>query len=334
MIRKLTILLFSILFSNVYSQQITGLVLDAKTGEPLESVSIYFDNTTVGTTTNVEGEFSISYTDAIQSNLVISYLGYQQKIISNYRTINELTIKLHEAINTLDEVLVNADDGLTRKQKLNIFRRQFLGFSKFARSCKIENEDDLILYYNKKENSLTASAIAPVVINNRSLQYKILYDIADFRVDFSHVNPKRDIFNVKGITYRGTTFYENLKNHNTKRIIKNRDLAYEGSYLHFMRALYNKNLKKEGYQIIFKGLPVNPWHFITVEDTETQNLKRVKVRQDIVIKYGHSQSTLHVNIPEFFIDHYGNHSPVLGVVFSGNMGYRRIGDLLPLDYKL
>ena len=80
-----------------FSQILKGTVVDAATSQPIETVAVYFDNTTIGTTTNEKGEFSITYTDAIQSTLVITYLGYQQVLIADYRFLKKITIKRVEA---------------------------------------------------------------------------------------------------------------------------------------------------------------------------------------------------------------------------------------------
>ena len=118
--------LFFLLFPIIcLSQTLTGTILDASTNKPLETVAVYFDNTTIGTTTDVEGQFSISYSDAIQSPLVISYLGYEKEVISDYRTKKNILIKLKPTDVSLDEVFIDFDDGLTRKQKLKLFRKEF-----------------------------------------------------------------------------------------------------------------------------------------------------------------------------------------------------------------
>lgn len=39
------------------SQTFTGRVVDKMTQQPIETVSVYFDNTTIGTTTNDKGQF-------------------------------------------------------------------------------------------------------------------------------------------------------------------------------------------------------------------------------------------------------------------------------------
>lgn len=78
-------------------------------------------------------------------------------MISNYRNQNNITIALIEADNALEEVHLEYGDGLTRRKKLRLFRKEFLGASKFGRSSKIRNEDDLILRYNKQNKALYAS---------------------------------------------------------------------------------------------------------------------------------------------------------------------------------
>ena len=74
------------------AQILRGKVLDSKTKKPIETASIYFDNTTIGTTTDENGSFSITYNDAVQSTLVISYLGYEKVFISDYQSLNTVII--------------------------------------------------------------------------------------------------------------------------------------------------------------------------------------------------------------------------------------------------
>ncbi len=310
-------------------------MVDYKTQEPIETVSIYFDNSTIGTITNSSGKFSLSYNDAIQSPLIISFMGYQKEIILDYRSRKNIIIQLKESINNLNEIVVNADDGLTRKQKLKIFRKQFLGFSNAAKSCKILNEDDLILRYDKKISRLTANGKSPIIFKNRKLQYTVTYDINEFEIDFNYVEEKNNIFTVRSVLMQGTTFYENLENFNEKAAKKNRDKAYNGSILEFMRALYNRDLASKGYRIFQCGFQVSPWEFIKIEPVENSNLKQLCLEKSITILYEKDkQSEMQLLIPEILIDYYGNFSNPSQVFFSGFMGNQRMGDLLPMDYKL
>ena len=318
-----------------FSQTFTGLVLDKLTQQPIETVSVYFDNTTIGTTTNDKGEFSISYTDAVQSTLVISYLGYNKVLISDFRSKNNVVIELVEADNALDEVYLEYDDGLTRRQKLRLFRKEFLGNSKFGKSCKILNEDDLILKYDKRKKDLYASCKVPLKVLNKSLQYEISYDLIDFEVNFKYANLKTREFTVNSVVYFGTSFYKELENFKKNKSIKNREQAYGGSVQHFMRSLYNKNLKDEGYLVFYDGFIVNEWSYFTVKAVENTDFKKVSLKENVSILYDKDfQSELQLEIDEFYIDTYGNYTPIIGVYFSGVMGNQRVGDTLPLDYGL
>lgn len=84
--------------------KITGTASDAETGEPLSFITIQVKGTTAGTTSDMDGNYSIEVPnrDAI---LVYSYIGYrsQEIKVGNQTHIN---IRLSEDVETLDEVVV------------------------------------------------------------------------------------------------------------------------------------------------------------------------------------------------------------------------------------
>lgn len=327
--------LFCIFFALANAQEITGVVLDKNTRLPIESASIYFDNTTVGTSTNLKGEFSIPFKEEIKSPLIISFLGYKDVIIGNYKTGQHLEILLEEAADNLDEVLINYDDGLTRTQKLRLFRKEFLGFSKFASSCKILNEENLILRYNSEDEILSASSKAPIIIENKMLQYQIEYDLIDFEIHFKYANLLKQEFSVKGVSFSGTTFFKNLEKAKSKRVNKNRVNVYKGSVQHFMKSLYNSALEKNGYLIAYNGYKVDPWKHIKVESIENSEWKKVEFSEKLTILFENDeQSNIQLSSQFFYVDKYGNYSPIQNVLFSGVMGNQRLGDTLPLDFNL
>jgi hypothetical protein len=329
------VLLFVLLPFLCVSQTFSGRVIDKATKRPLETAAVYFDNTTIGTTTNENGEFSITYSDAVQSILVISYLGYEKVLITDYRNENNITVELIEATNTLDAVYLDYDDGLTRKQKLSLFKREFLGTSKFAKSCKILNEEDLILRYDKRKKVLYASSTAPIELKNKALRYEVAFDIMEFEIGFRYVKVKSKTFTVNSVTYFGTSFYKNLDGFNTKKTIKNRETVYKGSVQHFMRSLYNKNLREENYWIFHDKFRVEEWDYFTIEDIRDSDFKKVTLSDKVAILYNNKfQSGLQLEVDEFFVDAYGNYTPIIGVYFSGAMGSQRVGDALPSDYGL
>ncbi|MBV7269002.1 carboxypeptidase-like regulatory domain-containing protein [Winogradskyella luteola] len=333
---KLKSFLFFILLPCICgSQVIKGKIIDKATKQPLETVAVYFDNTTIGTTTDEKGEFSISYTEAIQSTLVISYLGYEKVLISDFRNQNNITIEMVEADNELDEVLIEYDDGLTRKQKLRLFKKEFLGSSTFGKSCTILNEDDIILNYDKQDRTLHASARVPIVVKNKALQYEVNFDVKDFEIEFRYVDPSINKFVLKKVAFQGTSFYKNLEKADRKKTLKNREKAYKGSIQHFMRSLYKENIRDEGYRIFSGKFMVNEWAHFRIEKSKDSSYKKVVLKDKVSILYDKKfQSSLEVLVPEFFVNSYGYYLPILGVYFSGEMGSQRLGDMLPFDYEL
>lgn len=330
MIYKITIFFFLIASGIISSQTVTGKVVDAKTKTPLETVSVYFDNTTIGTVTNEKGEFSIDYTDAVQSVLVISYLGYEKVLISDYRTQSKLDIELKESVNQLDAVVIDTDDGMSRELKLRWFRKEFLGRSENAKSCRILNEKDIKLRYSKQDGTITAWSNKPVLVKNKNLQYEISFDIIDFEITLGG-------FNARSVIYTGTSFYRDLNTKNKKKVLSARAKTYRGSIQHFIRALYNKTFEEEGYIFGKKGYKVDPYKFFSVSEATNDNgFKTVQLKENqLDIFYNDTiESIIQVSVPEFSIDKYGNYDPIPYVLFGGNMGSQRLADALPLDYGL
>jgi hypothetical protein len=328
-------MLFCIITISFAQSKVKGKIVIAGTLTPLESVNIVNLNEVIGTTTNENGEFSITYSDAIQSTLVISYLGYEKVFIEDYRTRNLGTIELVEALNTLDEVYIAYDDGLTRRQKLRIFRKEFLGTSKFAKSCKILNEDDLILKYDNQSKALYASSKTPIRVFNKDLQYEIAFDIMDFEVNFRYVKAEDNIFSVNSVTYFGTSFYKALEDAEEKKIVRNREEVYKGSVQHFIRALYNSSLKEEGYIFGKGGFKVNSDEFFTISNTDDNGYKTIVLKEKLDIFFeGDKDSVIQTTVNQFYVDKYGNYMPIAGLLFGGDMGDQRVGDMLPSDYGL
>ena len=71
-------------------QRITGTVQDGK-GEPLIGVSVLEAGTTNGTTTNVDGQFTISVKQG--ASLDVSYMGYTSQTV---QARNGMTVNLQE----------------------------------------------------------------------------------------------------------------------------------------------------------------------------------------------------------------------------------------------
>ena len=93
-----------------YSQgKITGKILDSDLNQGLPGVNISIKGTTLGTTTDFDGNFSIT-SDVSSGELQINFIGYESQTIKfdvfNNQTINIGNIVLKSDSNELDEVVI------------------------------------------------------------------------------------------------------------------------------------------------------------------------------------------------------------------------------------
>ncbi|MCF8344057.1 MAG: carboxypeptidase-like regulatory domain-containing protein, partial [Bacteroidales bacterium] len=116
--RKFTIFLAFMLLSSmqvVFAQtKITGKVTSAEDGSALIGASVIITGTTIGTTTDLNGNYELTVPDDAET-LVFSYVGFQSKDvdIAGRSTIN---IELEPAAYAMDEVVVTAL-GISREKK-------------------------------------------------------------------------------------------------------------------------------------------------------------------------------------------------------------------------
>jgi len=104
----LLLLSSAVVAQNNYS--ISGTVSDAGSGETLFGATVFIKNTTIGSTTNEYGFYSITAAEGTYT-LVVSYLGFNEvfKEIDLNKDQN-LNIELSELSNELDEVVLITED--------------------------------------------------------------------------------------------------------------------------------------------------------------------------------------------------------------------------------
>jgi len=111
------ILIFLLSVSMVNGQQqitVEGTVTDAETGDPLPGVNIVIQGTTQGTTTDMDGNYSIEA--PTDGTLVFSFVGYQEQTLK-VSGRKEINITLQQAVTELEEV-VAIGYGTQRKSDL------------------------------------------------------------------------------------------------------------------------------------------------------------------------------------------------------------------------
>lgn len=97
---------------SVFSQtEVKNKIIDFSTMMPVESASIYVQNTTIGTVSNADGKFVLMIPIQFENDtLVISSIGYKSFKTPVNEFDNEQEVYLEEDIASLDEILLIADN--------------------------------------------------------------------------------------------------------------------------------------------------------------------------------------------------------------------------------
>jgi len=225
-----------------------GKILDAVTKQPLQAASVFAENTTLGTATDGEGNFTL-YLPNGGYNLVITFTGYQtetKRITSGDDGNNSIVVELKQKQKELEDVVVKASfevkDGWEKYG--DFFLENFIGKTANSLECTVKNKEVLHFFFYKRKNRLKILADAPVEIVNNALGYSIKYTLDSFTHEY----------NTQVSQYTGYPLFKELEPLNEEqknRWKANRLVAYNGSILHFMRSMYQKKLKEEGFEIQF-----------------------------------------------------------------------------------
>lgn len=174
------------------STRVRGKVTDAKTGEVLPLVNVFFKGTTVGMTTDFEGEYTIETRQEV-SELQASFVGYETKSVKiNPGAFNTVNFQLEPQIFDLDEVKVtpgeNPAHAILKNVSKNKSRNNPDRFQEYF--CKTYTKMELDLtnikpgFKNKKlqknfgfifehmdTSVVTGKAYLPVMISEASADY-------------------------------------------------------------------------------------------------------------------------------------------------------------------
>jgi len=325
-------------FQSLFSQAISGKVYDMKTGNIIEGAFVYFDRSSIGKITDQQGYFSIEPQLNSNTPLVISHIGYETLVIEYSKLGEYLEIGMKEEFFKLSEVVLLSDP-FTRKQKLEVFRKEFLGESVGGENSAILNEDALTLPFNSSTNTLSAYTSEPLVIINDYLGYNIRFDLLDFKINFKTKSLKR-IDNIKSTFIYGHTFFTDLSI-KEERFASRRNMVFKGSVQHFMQTIWNQSWLEESFKLrsydqkqieISDAFEVSAGSNIFSKKVNFK-LNKFKIAFKRGIFKNWSSLTL-ISGNSIIIDKYGSYSPYQLLEFGGEMADHRIGDVLPLDFEV
>jgi len=242
--------LLSLFFLNALHAQnnfsVSGKVLNEVTGSPMAAASVFAQNTTIGTITDENGHFKLQLPPG-GYELVFTFTGFKTEIrrITTADAGEAVNVGLKEKEKELETVAITSTnevkDGLEKYGQF--FYEEFIGKTSNSKVCNIQNAEALHFFFSKKRNRLKITATEPVIIKNNALGYNIKYTIDSFTHEYN-----------TGVSiYSGSPLYEEMQGDSTQKLLwqANRKAAFKGSLLHFMRSVYNKNLKEQEFEIQF-----------------------------------------------------------------------------------
>ncbi|MGK2862340.1 MAG: carboxypeptidase-like regulatory domain-containing protein [Chitinophagaceae bacterium] len=334
---------------------VSGKIVDAESKEPLNSASVYCQNTTIGTTTNREGEFSLQLKSG-GYELIISYTGYQTRQVQITHSDNRLPdIELAKEEKSLGEVIIKTSnevkDGWEKYGRF--FVEHFIGNTPNAAKTTLLNPEVLKFYLLKKSNKLRVLATDPLQLENKALGYNLRYQLDSFIYNY----------NTDINSYRGFCLYSEIEtdNDSLKRVwLTNREKAYYGSKLHFMRSYYDSILTEEGfvidlldernnkkfnkisdvYDTLYYGaldstMQIELWYprkfSVTYEKKkpEPEYLKQFKLPKNVPIQISYIDMTDAIAIKE-----NGYYYDQKDWINQGYWSWKNLADQLPYDYEL
>lgn len=357
------IFLSIILFSNLATAQenfyyIKGKIIDAETKNPMQAASVFAQNTTIGTASDANGNFTLRLPNG-GYDLAITFTGYETtslRISKADATEKDFTIALKQKEKAMEDVVITSSNEVKDgwEKYGDFFLDNFIGRSAGSKQCTIINKEVLKFYYYKRKDKLKVLAEEPILLENPSLGYKIRYTLDSF------------IHNYKSQTniYTGYPLFEEIIASDSSQLLaweNNRQKVYEGSILHFMRSVYDQSLRDEGFEIQFvnknldkeKAVRLSDYYASLnyVLDDSTQMVEVTPNKPDVAIIYTGAEPDPDyfrknqekpkkfqlsiINIPAgepIGIEQNGYYFDQSDITITGYWTWHKLGVMLPYDY--
>lgn len=227
---------------------IAGRVVDDSTGKPLPHTHVFISHSTIGTTADSAGRFRLTDIPAGATRLHVSHVGYEsytRNLLLRPDTTLQATIRLRPTVIKGEPLTVLGERDAEWYDRLDRFRRLFLGPDLWPGRCEILNPEVLrfdTAWWGKFE----AEARRPLVIENRALGYRVTYYLREFEA-------RGDL-----VRWDGEPVFERLTPRDSaeaQRWAENRRRAFRGSLRHFLLSLLHDRLEAEGFRMYRQPRP-------------------------------------------------------------------------------
>ena len=357
--RILFVVCYWLLSISLQAQTISGKVIDAKTLEPLPFANVFINNTTIGTTSEMNGEFKLkNVRQPAVYEVIFSFVGYESFKMKVSLSENELkigTIRLTPAKVELSSLEVTGTKDTQWEKKLKKFKRIFLGEDAAADLCMIVNP--WVIDFPEGVKKFKAVASAPIEIENKALGYKVTFYLANFLAD-----------NVSYLI-EGNVRFEELKSNDQKEMSKwaiERNKSFQHSRQHLFKSMIDHRIKGNGFNLYTDiditmaetaitrsafffselGKTVVPFDTIDlVTPTKQKDIYKIALKGRLEVHYRKEKvlvrtyrdvfnpvSWIRLNKNYVLVNKNGVELNPVDVTISGAMNAERVAHLLPLNY--
>ena len=344
----------AVLATSIHAQDATffGTVVDSATGTPLQDAHVFVASSLLGTTSDSLGRFSLGQVPPGSHRLMITMLGYESAIrdtLVRADQVYEFSISLPTRVVPLKGVVISAREARRWQRRLLKFQRLFLGETDNSEQTTIVNPS--VLDFKSRLGNLSASASAPLIIENRALGYRIQYYLKEFE------------YFGRTIKYDGDPSYTELEPTDSTEAeywAISRRQAFLGSQRHFLLALIARRTAEEGFEVWRRSsldanagrFGVDPASLLGPGPTPLEHLLSFHGFLEIVYtgeyeddafkrwqrmaewtRPGPQRSFMELNHGPTLIDQNGEVIDPYGVVVYGYYAFERIADQAPKDYR-
>ncbi|HTY39414.1 MAG TPA: carboxypeptidase-like regulatory domain-containing protein [Bacteroidota bacterium] len=321
---------------------IRGRVVDDSTGTPLPLANVFVSNSTIGTSADADGRFELKGVPIGFQQIVASIVSYKPMSINvqlSDSLVRVVEFRLKAQPVQISAVDVEAKDPVEWKKHLQKFLETFFGKTKNAERCRIMNPEVLDFSFDEENEQLTATARAPIEIDNQALGYHVRLILVLFMnnrtryqfIALSAFAPLKPKSFVEGEEWKS-----------------NRLDAYYGSKRHFLRSLIRKSTSAEGFDVNNLrhdwvgnammgpvGFAVSPDALVAPGDTQYEF--KLEFRDYLQVIYRRENkmliSLIEMNTPTVIVFPNGLTANPLGLWTSGYWATQRVAEMLPIDYE-
>ena len=201
-----------------------------------------YASTTIGVSTDAEGNYRLMIPEEGTYRLTVSHVGYQSVFKDIIPGKESLVFDAAMSIRMLEEVKVSAKVRF-RRRDINLFWNCILGKPPSPNTIYASNPESVYYYYNPESRILKVTCREPLLIINNETGYQIQAVVNHFTHNY------RTNTSVWETENRFTEL--DSENSSQKAIWEeNRKKIYQVSLTKFIKSLYNNTLMEDGFLLV------------------------------------------------------------------------------------